>query len=72
MTETDKTPRWKPIAEAPKDGTPVLLYLPDANDPQMDIGLFSDGEWLREFSFSTIDVEPTHFMDLPPAPGEVA
>lgn len=61
---------WRPIASAPRDGYPVLLYDERADNPKKTqyIGRFSTdwGWWL------TIpgDVHwcPSHWMPLPAAP----
>jgi plasmid stabilization system protein ParE len=62
---------WRDIAEAPKDGTAVMLgydyegYLFTASS-----GYWTEhngGGWVRQCMF-----QPTHFMPLPPAPGRGA
>lgn len=66
---------WRPIAEAPKDGTSILVfninrdcyinkfcYLFDINAEGGRRWRTSDGEWLPWLN------EPTHFMPLPPPP----
>lgn len=68
---------WRPIQTAPKDGTPVLLYSPDAKDPKIFVGMFvkfdeeDKGEWFdywRDDGCWCIDAESTHWMPLPAPP----
>ena len=66
---------WRKIKTAPKDGTPVLLYSPDASDPQIFVGHFVDIEpdpcwqdYWREDGCWPIDAEVTHWMPLPDVP----
>ena len=57
-------PKPRPISEAPKDGSMVLIRLPDCN-PQWTIGVFDPRRrWVDRLA--TAIVEPTHFLPLPP------
>lgn len=74
---------WRPIANAPKDGTKLLLFIPEYRQP-IHIGWFHDsttieyGKVARESrhwmtgawpSFSTDkNPEPSHWMPLPAHP----
>lgn len=77
----DSTPGWRPISEAPRDGTRVLL----ANEhgcwmaeyhPVYVSGYRPENPWFsvmlncdhipRDGRYA----KPTHFMPLPPPPGE--
>lgn len=72
---------WQTMESAPKDGTQVLLYSPDA-DPlhARFIGEYDadfpgpdrDGAWIDPLSCDSLDAWPTHWMPLPapPAGGE--
>lgn len=66
-------PQWRPIEEAPKDGTAILLFFPE--------GFCHVGTWLpksnvwavtyRKPDLHYFDVDrPTHWMPLPTPPGE--
>jgi hypothetical protein len=66
---------WLPIETAPKDGTAVLLWLPDGfwlNDENVVTGFWSEDDWY----FSDTDSHPigafgkavTHWMPLPEPP----
>ncbi len=62
---------WQSIETVPTDGTPVLLYSPDARDPQIFVGVCYEGEWFdywREDGCWPIDAEATHWMPLPDKP----
>ena len=68
---------WQPIETAPKDGTDVLLYSPDAISDAM-IGHWVDGfgppgdggAWWPDNDSARfpIDAWPTHWQPLPPPP----
>ena len=56
-------PQWpdpRPIAEAPKDGSELLLWFPG-------LGWIKSG-WSRLFGWNASGYIPTHFLPLPPAP----
>ncbi len=66
---------WRPISEAPRDGTNILLWWP----AQFHCAL--TGHWADKYnpwigwkvsgwSHDKFTTEPTHFMPLPAAPGE--
>lgn len=64
---------WRPIVEAPTDGTEILL----TNGKEVIIGWFSRGEWTGgcygEYSEVSEEIEidkPTHWMPLPSVPTE--
>jgi hypothetical protein len=67
---------WQPIATAPRDGMPVLLYSPDSREPQVAIGFWLEDEdpaesgWYDYWNDSAppIDADPTHWMPIPAAP----
>lgn len=78
---------WQPIATAPRDGTSVLLYVPDMRQP-VCVGRWFETE-TREFGEVTHESkswliqdfalrmfgrapEPTHWMPLPAAPASAA
>lgn len=58
---------WRPIETAPKDGTAVLLNLPEMGD--VVSGAFCDGRWedngMAQCRFMG---DPTHWMPLPEPP----
>lgn len=60
----DTPPRWRPIAEAPRDGSMVLIYDPTDTKHPIAVDWFSacadTPGWLGT---------PTHWMPLPPPPG---
>ena len=57
-------PKPRPISEAPKDGSMVLICLP-ASRPQWTMGVFARTHWV-DLCLATAIVEPTHFLPLPP------
>lgn len=69
---------WQPIETAPRDGTVVLLFMPDARDPGIDVGFWSEwtiekigeegAEWADPWSHLAIDTEPTHWLPIPKPP----
>ncbi len=76
------TDEWQPIETAPKDGTDVLLFLPEA-EPPIRIGhylngqLIQDGEVVSSLQYwCSYDgavrmrrkITPSHWMPLPPPP----
>jgi hypothetical protein len=73
--QTPKFGEWLPIESAPKDGTRVLIFTPDALDIENTFSAtFDDGEWWESralqdgTSRSNVDCDPTHWMPLPPPP----
>lgn len=58
---------WLPISTAPKDGTPILGFMPSyyQNSGGQSVILWMEGQWFDNRAFVT---EPTHWMPLPPAP----
>lgn len=71
---------WQPIDTAPKDGTRVLLYSPDATEsyrrdpddlpiqaPEF-VGHFSGSRWWSLSHYDAFRWEPTLWMPLPPPP----
>ena len=62
---SDTWPTPRPISEAPKDGSMVLIRLPD-HDPQWTIGVFDPRKRWVDLCLAGSVVEPTHFLPLPP------
>ena len=58
-------PKPRPISEAPKDGSMVLIRLPDYY-PQWTIGVFDPRKRWVDLCLAGATVEPTHFLPLPP------
>lgn len=66
--------RWQPIASAPKDGKPVLLWCThlDGRGGRVETGSWHDtygGSWWDSGLEYTFD-DPTHWMPLPSSPTE--
>lgn len=71
---------WRPIETAPKDGTPVLLYVKEYSSTVTIEGWWQgglDGNWACVWldvhgcgCCSGSDPNPTHWMPLPPPPGD--
>jgi len=59
---------WRPISEAPRDGTAVLLCGMDAGCPYVLVGYFwrLAGKWSVEPHYPP----PTHYRPLPAGPGQ--
>lgn len=74
--------RWQPIKTAPKDGSVILLYCPDAREPSVILGEWSEfesalqpgkvviAEWTDTWAERELDCEPTHWQPLPEPPGK--
>ena len=62
--ESATWPKPRPISEAPKDGSMVLICLPDTK-PQWTMGVFARTHWV-DLCLATAIVDPTHFLPLPP------
>lgn len=61
----DKATGWRPIADAPKDATPVLAWLPEDNC--QGIVYFHEQTHMWYEGWRPCDA-PTHWKPLPPAP----
>jgi hypothetical protein len=69
---------WQSIDSAPRDGTTVLLYSPDAAAPQVMLGFWSEwtieelaeagSEWADAWTGAAIDADPTHWSPVPDLP----
>jgi hypothetical protein len=62
---------WRPIATAPRDGTVVLVYMPDALEPKVALAQWVEDEWTdawREDGCRPIDAEPTRWLPVPSLP----
>lgn len=86
MSDNPITPQgWQPIETAPKDGTQILVW--EAGDVSVVAWerikncngwqCFGDGrravEYMSDFGTDYLEAGwPTHWMPLPPAPGEIA
>jgi len=58
---------WQPIATAPKDGTPVLLWWPHWSRQAIVGWVDKFGRWASEIALSE-GTDPTHWMPLPVPP----
>ena len=58
---------WRDINTAPKDGTPILGFMPSyyQNTGGQSVIMWMDGQWFDNVAFATT---PTHWMPLPPTP----
>jgi len=67
LERQDSQPKWRDIAEAPKDGTPLLLWVPSYFQGKggCEIGINYNRFWQ---SIKSWNIEPTHFMELPKGP----
>jgi hypothetical protein len=61
---------WQPIETAPKDGTEVLVYVPRRLGPLYAGAANTTGKqwWSRNLG----DIQPSHWMPLPPPPAALA
>ena len=65
---------WQPMATAPKDGTMVLLFVPDSAILEIVFGRYDtsgdEGDWLMDWGNerTVIDVPVTHWMPMPEPP----
>jgi hypothetical protein len=69
---------WMEIGSAPRDGTDILLFTPDAREPKILIGFWAEfeddtgaivaSEWSDTWAERALDVGPTHWLHLPPPP----
>src|SRR3990167_7000378 len=56
--------KWRPISEAPRDGTPIWGYIPIGFQTSL---VHSLGKW-RKMHGAKEFFQPTHFMPLPQSP----
>lgn len=64
--------RWRPIADAPKDGTEILIINP-GSCIGATLGIWAPFEdegkmWRSAWDHEAIAMQPTHWMPLPSAP----
>lgn len=65
---------WQPIDTAPKDGTDVLLFIPDfanyPDSPRVVSALWGDCGWWQDNAAAGCQTwgNPTHWQPLPAAP----
>ena len=64
--EMERAQQWRPIAEAPRDGTSVLLGW-SGHDDWTCTACWSEGGWSAD-NYLEWMTQPTHFRPLPPAP----
>lgn len=71
FTRLESLTQWKPISEAPKDGTQILLYERDniyiGYWYNFKNGIPGDGLWSRDLDNDEYN-KPTHWMYLPKPP----
>lgn len=58
---------WQPIETAPKDGTPILMFIP-LSEPTIRSGLFSEGDFVLTGDYYHLPEAPTHWMPMPAPP----
>jgi hypothetical protein len=67
---TDTAPRWRPIAEAPRDGTRVLAIVEFSREPIVVYCMM--GQWRSAWDGTPLDGEffaaPTLWQHLPAPP----
>lgn len=63
---------WRPIETAPKDGTPVDLWVESVELMRYPQCVYRDGKWFSNFGplgqSSPLRVRPTHWRPLPEPP----
>lgn len=65
---------WQPIETAPRDGTPILCFRPDAlghgfsDQSGIDVLWWEDGSWTYDGDGRISIDPPTHWMPLPAPP----
>ena len=73
MQHDDRWPAWRPISEAPRDGTHILLWQGGC-DPACVVGYWDEDDELpswRDYQHCILDFmdEPiTHWLPIPQAP----
>jgi hypothetical protein len=70
VPEGRETPGWQDISTAPKDGTRILVHqggLLDVATYIRDCLVHKRDVWMVSGGFA---IQPTHWMPLPPVPGE--
>lgn len=72
--------KWLPINTAPKDGTKILLYIPEAEGVKVKMGYWLDyyevrygkkrdfSRWYYEMALFETQSDPTHWMPVPKVP----
>ena len=70
----EKAQQWRPIEEAPKDGTTVMVFGLNYGDKKLGthqcFARWEDGAWLEttEWNLESELTYLTHWQPLPPAP----
>lgn len=75
----DKATGWRPIADAPKDGSRMLIYLPNSRRKVQEVywaipyegstaGWWSTPHGPDGRGYTILPESPTHWQPLPPAP----
>ncbi|MCP5005711.1 MAG: hypothetical protein GY941_17515 [Planctomycetes bacterium] len=69
LLETDKTHEWQPIEIAPKDGTKILVWVPET---WVCVSWRTDRNMNGWTAWEDDDYQfhPTHWQPLPPQPGD--
>jgi len=65
--EMERAQQWRPIEEAPRDGTFILLGW-SGHDDWTCAACWSEGGWSADNFLEPWLTQPTHFRPLPPAP----
>jgi hypothetical protein len=65
--------KWQPIETAPKDGTEIIAYR-KVQPPHIEAMSWADygdtGRWYWTYDGDSPDVQPTHWIPIPPPPEE--
>jgi hypothetical protein len=67
-----RTPGWRPISEAPRDGTRIMIYSPLDGwvSSHYEGGCWQGLPWRPQSNPEYATAQPTAWMPLPPPPGE--
>lgn len=73
MAELERIIEWQPIETAPKDGTEIIVFMPDAYNQIEIVAFSSDGAsgeaWCSARCVDGLEAGiPTHWMPLPSPP----